>query len=340
MREAVHGSDPLALYRAAQRAGSPMSGSYHRNVRVQARHGPVLVRIPLPGADQMDLRVWPEWEVLGVVAQYVEQVPRLLHVCADPPFQIHEFVRGGRLNELAPRGHPVPPEVIPGVLALFDQLAGTRGAALPPLPASWPSDGDCPAFAELVSGATQRIYDAHRDEFGDLFAALGIPEDPLAPVVAAWPELARRPFRMLHADVHRRNILLASSGAVFLDWELALWGDPLYDLAVHLNKMTYLAEERRALLRGWAARTDPAGSRPADLTAYLRHEQVKAAIVHSIRYTRQILAGTTTATTRHTLVHKLTHNLNAARRTWSRPAPLTTEHVERLILSQSGCRLQ
>ncbi|MCA1674758.1 MAG: hypothetical protein LC799_22060, partial [Actinobacteria bacterium] len=71
MHETVNGCEPSALYRAAQRADTPMSGSYHENVRVDAPGGPVLVRIPLPRAEQMDLRVWNEWEVLGAVAQCV-----------------------------------------------------------------------------------------------------------------------------------------------------------------------------------------------------------------------------------------------------------------------------
>ncbi|MGH4027223.1 MAG: phosphotransferase family protein [Pseudonocardiaceae bacterium] len=321
-----------------------MSGSYHENVRVGTPGGPVLVRIPLPRADQMDLRVWNEWDVLGAVTQRVERVPRLLHVSADPPFQIHEFISGDQLNEFAPRGSRVPSTVIPDVLGLFDQLAGFRAADLPPLPGDWPEDGNCAAFGHLVSAATQRIYDDNRERFGGLLRALGIPDDPLAPVLAAWPALTSRQFRVLHADVHRRNIVLSSRGAVFLDWELALWGDPLYDLAVHINKMTYLDDELRTLLSGWAARADPVTDWSADLTAYLRHERVKSAIVHSIRYSKEIAAAGTTAPRRHTLTHKLTATLNAAAPIWKTPALLTPHDVDRLLsqpglVPQSGCRL-
>ena len=343
MRDALSGCDPIALYRAARRAApsvsgsmsGSMSGSYHENVRVGTPGGPVLVRIPLPRADQMDLRIWDEWEVLGAVTQRVERVPRLLHVSADPPFQIHEFISGDQLNELAPRGSRVPPTVIPGVLGLFDQLAGFRGADLPPLPADWPEDGNCAAFAHLVSAATQRVYDDNRERFGGLLRTLGIPDDPLAPVLAAWRGLASRPFRVLHADVHRRNIVMSSRGAVFLDWELALWGDPLYDLAVHINKMTYLDDELQTLLSGWAAGADPETDRSADLTAYLRHERVKSAIVHSIRYTKEIVATGTTASRRPTLIHQLTATLNAAAPIWNTPTLLNPYDVDRL-LSQRG----
>src|SRR5262245_51076600 len=126
MGDALSGCDPLGLYQAAQRAGASMSGSYHDNVRVSTPGGPVLVRIPRSRASQLNLRAWNEWEVLRTVAGSVERVPRLLHVCAAPPFQIHEFVRGRQLNDLAPRGARVPPTVIQDVLALFAQLACIR----------------------------------------------------------------------------------------------------------------------------------------------------------------------------------------------------------------------
>lgn len=335
MPDALSGCEPIALYRAAGRAATPRSGSYHENVPVDTPGGPVLVRIPLPGADQMDLRVWKEWDVLDAIAQRVERVPRLLHVSADPPFQIHEFISGEQLNDLAPRGSRTPPTVIPDVLAMFGQLAGLRGAELPPLPPDWPEDGNCAAFGHLVSAATQRVYDDNRERFGVLLRALSVPDDPLAPVRAAWPTLTPRPFRVLHADVHRRNIVMSSHGAVFLDWELALWGDPVYDLAVHINKMTYLDDELHTLLSGWAARTEPSTAWFMDLTAYLRHERVKSAIVHSIRYAKEIAAAGTTPATRRLLVGKLTSTLNAAAPIWDTPGTLTAQDVARL-LAQSG----
>jgi aminoglycoside phosphotransferase (APT) family kinase protein len=325
--------DPTALYRAAQRAATRMSGNYNENVRVDTSDGPRLVRIPIPRADQMDLRIWPEWKVLGAISPDVEQVPRLLHVSEDPPFQIHEFVEGRQLNQLAPRGRPVPATVIPDVLALFGQLAGVTADRLPTLPAGWPDDGQCSDFARLLSDATQQIYDENHDTFGGLFRALGIPEYPLVSVTAAWSALIPRPFRLIHADLHRQNMLLSSRGVVFLDWELALWGDPVYDLAVHVSKMTYLDNELRALLTGWEARAGSSTGRcwRDDLTAYLRHEWVKAAIVDTLRFTREIVAEHTTAGRRQVLIGKLTGTLNSAGQVWGWRHELSNHDVTRII---------
>ncbi|HEY2724584.1 MAG TPA: aminoglycoside phosphotransferase family protein [Pseudonocardiaceae bacterium] len=320
-------SDPRVQYQDALRATSRASGYYNHNVRVDGPDGPVLVRIPVPQADQMDLRIWPESDVLRVVCALADGVPALRHVSADPPFQVHEFVHGTQLDDLAPRGTAVPPAVIPAVLRLFDQLAAVPRERLPPLPSGWPADGQSSAFARTLSDWTQRVFDSCLPGFAALFRDLGIPDDPLATAVADWPTLTERPFRLLHADLHRRNMLICADGVVFLDWELALWGDPLYELAVHVHKMTYLPAELNDLLAGWAARFD--GSWRDDLRAYLRHERMKSAIVHTVRYAKEIAHGTPESR-RTLLVEKLTGDLNRTRQVWRRP-PLHRDDVGRAL---------
>lgn len=68
-----------------------------------------------------------------------------------------------------------------------------------------------------------------------------------------WRALTPRPFTCVHADVHRRNMIVGNGTTTFLDWELALWGDPVYDLGVHIHKMGYLPEETDALITRWQA---------------------------------------------------------------------------------------
>lgn len=74
-----------------------------------------------------------------------------------------------------------------------------------------------------------------------------------------------------------------------IDWELALVGDPAYELAVHIHKMGYTEAQCRELLLWWSESVgifcEPWR---ADLDTYLRHERVKSAFVDSIRYTRVV----------------------------------------------------
>jgi hypothetical protein len=98
------GLDPPALYRTALDTPEAAAGFYNRNVRV----GRLLVRAPIDGADGMDLRIWVENEVLASLGPHVRCAPRLRFASAAPSFQVHDFVDGTLLDELAPRGVRVP----------------------------------------------------------------------------------------------------------------------------------------------------------------------------------------------------------------------------------------
>jgi thiamine kinase-like enzyme len=131
-------------------------------------------------------------------------------------------------------------------------------------------------------------------------------------------------------------MIIADGRTYFLDWELSLWGDPVYDLAVHLHKMSYQPDESAALLSGWlTAVTGPAseGWQP-DLDTYLAHERAKSAIVDTVRYTKLIASGTITAERKGELIDKLVSKINAAHTaatTTSRATPVDRATVTALI---------
>ncbi|MEU6412992.1 aminoglycoside phosphotransferase family protein [Microbispora sp. NPDC046933] len=325
--------DPYqAAYEAALEAPGS-SGFYNKNVRIDTPSGPVIVRIPLQEADEVDLRIWPEHEVLLVIAPYVTHAPRLLHISDSPAYQVHEFIPGLVVDDIAPRGDHVPSVVLDAVVELFSQLAAVPRGDLPDLPQNWPADGDTTAFAHVLSDTTQRVYDAFADEFACLFAELGVPADPLAAARARWPAMASRPFRLLHSDVHRKNMIVDGARTIFLDWELALWGDPLYELAVHFHKMAYQDDERETVLGHWLAAMPPELTRgwKQDLDAYLAHERVKSAIVDTIRYRQLIASGELTPAEEQELIDKLYAKHTAAAAVWGISQPVSRETIEKSV---------
>ncbi|MFJ9366440.1 phosphotransferase family protein [Nocardia sp. NPDC101769] len=92
--------------------------------------------------------------------------------------------------------------------------------------------------------------------FGGCAIPIRFPEaqvPPVATIETGWRTLESRPFRLVHADVHRKNMIIRDGQeVVFLDWELALYGDPVYDVAPHLHKMGYQPDEYATFLRLWA----------------------------------------------------------------------------------------
>ncbi|MFJ2822529.1 aminoglycoside phosphotransferase family protein [Streptomyces toxytricini] len=322
----------MELYREACAGPDALSGYYNRNVRVETAAGPVLVRIPGGDTEQMDPRLWSEPDLLAAIQPHVSTAPRLLHAQQDPAFQIHEFIEGRRLDELAPDGKPVPEAVLGGVGQFFGEVLRVPSGALPPVPAGWPGDGDTEAFAERLLDLVRSIRARAGEAQEGLYTALGVPADPCGRLAdRAVGDLRSRPFRLLHADLHRKNVIVTGQGRLaVLDWELALWGDPVYDLADHLHKTSYTAADRNRVLAEWE-RAAPAECRTAwqsSLAFYLAYQEMKSAVVDTVRWGRRI-AGAADGHERRTLARELQAKLLAACPHWGGGPPPGVEEIER-----------
>ncbi|WP_405426035.1 phosphotransferase family protein [Streptomyces erythrochromogenes] len=317
----------LELYGRALTSEEAAAGYYNRNVGLPSPDGKVNVRIPLAAADVMDVRLWREEEVLARIWPYVGRVPELRHVSEDPRFQVHHFIEGRVLDSFSPRGTSVPDNVLSDVVTLMDQLVRIPQEKAPDVPDHWPASGDSSGFGRLLASLTRDVHAMYGEEYREAFAELGIPADPLAVVEPRWDSLASRPFAVLHADLHRKNMIVADGATWFLDWELALWGDPMYEIGIHFHKMDYPDEQRAAVFERWRDQL-PARYTAGpvdDLELYVAHERIKSAIVDTVRYSKQL--ATAAGPQQDFLIGRLAKKVNAARGLWGLPQNLSPEGV-------------
>jgi hypothetical protein len=132
--------------------------------------------------------------------------------------------------------------------------------------------------------ADRQIRQPNWSEFGGLFAALGVPEDAILRFGERVPAMTRRPFGLIHSDLHRENLIRPAAERqplICVDWELATFGDPLHELATHLIRMRYPAFQWDEVVQAWeeAVRTQrPAAARglDEDLRHYLAFERAQS----------------------------------------------------------------
>ncbi|MEU9369895.1 aminoglycoside phosphotransferase family protein [Streptomyces avermitilis] len=301
-----------AFVRAAAERGVPSGGQHHQNyvaplvepvARLVGRAAgtPVVVRIPRAAALPVVIRTWQdEAEILGALHGVLPHVPECL--VKRENVAIHSYVPGVPLSSLCGNGKPVDGLMLKALVGLLARMSQVRREALPPLPADWPRNGkDGQAFLRTLAHlADRQIRQPNWAAYGGLFAALGVPGDALTRLAGRVPAMARRPYSLLHTDLHRDNVIVPYGGdhggdptLICVDWELATYGDPLHDLATHLVRMRYPAFQRDEVIHAWAdamAATRPAAVNglATDLRHYLAFEQAQSVFPDVMRAARSL----------------------------------------------------
>ncbi|GAA3847614.1 phosphotransferase family protein [Streptomyces sp. NPDC059687] len=223
--------------------------------RVRRKPGTnVTVRMRRPEALPVVIRTWrDEAEILDAIKGELPHVPTCL--VRGRGASIHSYVEGVPLSTVCPNGKPVDRLLIDALAGLLAQMSQVRREALPRLPEGWPRKDSQGFLRTLALWADRQIRQPNWTAFGGLFAALGIPEDALIRLAERVPLMVRRPFSLLHADLHRDNVIVTYRGdppLICVDWELATYGDPLHDLATHLVRMKYPAFQWDEVIDRWA----------------------------------------------------------------------------------------
>ncbi|MFJ8633792.1 phosphotransferase [Streptomyces sp. NPDC093568] len=216
-------------------------------------------RAPRGGLLWLDRRCFAsEEQLLEALQGRITGIPELIEV---GPIRLQRFIEGRTLGSRYATGRMVPERVLDQILDLFRQLIRISPESVAAerrcLEKDRAEDGDCAGFLEgLIRFAEERVYQDNLADFEGLFGALGVDEDSFRSLRkhVVVPGLAERPFSLLHADLHRENFVLDPAARLWtIDWELAMLGDPLYDLATHLYLMDYPAEQEARLIERWRA---------------------------------------------------------------------------------------
>ncbi|WP_405544229.1 aminoglycoside phosphotransferase family protein [Streptomyces phaeochromogenes] len=238
-----------------------------------------------------------EYELLYQLRRRIDVIPEVAPVGG---VDLQRFVEGVTLGERYPSGEAVSGEVVEQILKLFRQLIAVTSDTLPVERKCDPEDradeGDSAGFLERLIRFTQkRVYGENLPEYEDLFTDLGLGLNSFEYLRKHVDGLTSRPFCLLHADLHRENFILDSAGKVWaIDWELAMLGDPLYDLATHLHLMRYPVQQEREIIQRWCVIAEDVrkGSSKGwieDLPRLLDYKKAQSVFTDVIRETQPLV---------------------------------------------------
>jgi aminoglycoside phosphotransferase (APT) family kinase protein len=185
----------------------------------------------------------------------ISGIPELIEV-ADG-VRLQRFIEGETLGTRYASGTEVPDGITAQILRLFRQMAKVTPTSLEVerecRPEDRSADADTQGFLErLICFAEERVYRDNLTRFPGLFASLGLDGSSFDRLRERVAGLSERPFCLLHADLHRENFIVDDLGGLWaIDWELAMFGDPLYDLATHLYLMRYPKAQHDLMAKRW-----------------------------------------------------------------------------------------
>lgn len=285
--------------------GGQLLSGYHNHNYVLRLHNPLawMMRVD-PGTLGMfrtridTLHVVPRlWRNEGQILQAILNNPRLQvprHLRSFGNSSLLEFRDGETLSQEFPHGEPVSEDVISCLADTLTAIAGVPPEDLPDRPAHWPSDDDTTGFlSRLIDHSEIQVYERYRSYFAGLFSDLGITGHAVSRFRGLADQLKPRPLCLVHTDLHRDNFVLLRHGdgtpnLMVLDWELALFGDPLHELATHLVRMGYDDDQRKLMTELWhdrMAEQDPRmlNGFDEDLKTYIAFERSQSIYADTMR---------------------------------------------------------
>jgi aminoglycoside phosphotransferase (APT) family kinase protein len=297
------------LSRDGENIVGPLKGYHHETYafplpsenELSTRFGRGKLRVPRDGLLWFDRRCFRSEDLLLTALHgRIERIPEIVEVGKDKAGKsifLQGFIEGTMLD-----GGEVPSRPLSGryVLQLgrfFRELVSIEPKELeePQLgricaPEDRPQDGDTATFLDrLIMFTESQVYQKHGKPYHGLFKALGIDAGACEWLRERTGALRQRPFSLIHGDLHRKNLIVDGAGDLWvIDWELAMIGDPLYDLATHLHLMRYPRRERRRVTDVWQQSVERARAGSSfgwqdDLPLLLAYKRVQSVYTDVIR---------------------------------------------------------
>ncbi len=232
------------------------------------------LRVPRPGVLWFDRRCFTSEDLLLTALQgRITRIPETAMVSKEIILQ--GFIEG------EPLGRSLTCRQLGQLGQLFQEMAAVEVADLSRVPRSCghskaARNTSVVFLNRLIDFTAREVYGRNAATYGGLFRRLDVHVEALKALKRRSGQLRDRTFTLIHGDLHRRNFVVDADGQLWtIDWELAMIGDPLYELATHLHLMRYASADEDRVIGAWQ---NAVGSE--------RHEGWKEDLPHLLAYKR------------------------------------------------------
>ena len=272
----------------------PLSGYYNENYIFEENSKKYLLRLPLPNAEEMDLRLLSEETILYLLEQNQIKAPRLLFEGKTPSgkkYYLHSYIPGNTIESIYKEDSPLP-DWIPIKIADFmcecHKLDLNKvKVCIDPMP--WKLNAS--DLYNHIYSFNRSMIEKCEKTMAHVYNTLSFPMQISQFIENKVFEITDENFALCHSDIHRKNIILDPDKEDFtvIDWELALIATPCYDLSIHIHKMRYSDEQTNIFLKRYSQQSGiPFADICKQVDLFRALEEVKSIAVDIVRYSEDI----------------------------------------------------
>lgn len=271
------------------------SGFYNDNYTALTPEGELVIfRVPRVIEFDLEPRQFLEGDLLRWLVGRVSGIPVVSYIDPKHRFQIHRFVDGQTMQQRYPTRVRLPEAFIPRIAQFISEVFA---AGEPPPDVRLPTSSFHSANAGVFFGRLieweNRIWARRNSRHAAFFEWIGVTSSPFRIAGQMMEKIdGTRALRLCHGDNQKFNLMVSHAGELcLLDWELALWADPVWELATHTHRMHYLPEDEHDLLEDLLDMGAVHHRDLEDLEAYFTLESIKSIVNDGIRYVDASVEG-------------------------------------------------
>ena len=237
-----------------------------------------MIRIPIISDHSTDIRMLSENMVLKYLQDYDLNIPQLLFYDERNNILLEKYIEGETLDKKFSVEAMIPKTILSEISEIMGKLHSVNLSRFP-----YPYGYTTFSVQSFYVFVHDQIYDVCNSLYTESKELLNVLKEDLDKFFSTTHKsFSERLPVLCHCDVHRKNLLVDKDDRLWLlDWELALIGDPLYDIAIHFQKMRYNTAEKEIFFRHYCEVTGLEYSQSIldQVEIYRLMEAVKYAVV-------------------------------------------------------------